>query len=87
MFTIEHDFDATIITLVDEGAARPEALREDVIVTAFEDCVTLRQLDPRSDTEQVITLSIAQLNELAAALDLPEGSYRLGRKPHRPPRA
>jgi hypothetical protein len=87
MFTIEHDFDATIITLVDEGAARPEALREDVIVTAFEDCVTLRQLDPRSDTEQVITLSIAQLNELAAALDLPEGSYRLGRKPHTPPRA
>ncbi|MCC5964419.1 MAG: hypothetical protein JJU09_14950 [Rhodobacteraceae bacterium] len=87
MFTIEHDFDATIITLVDEGAARPEALREDVIVTAFEDCVTLRQLDPRSDTEQVITLSIAQLNELAAALDLPEGSYRLGGRPHTPPRA
>ncbi len=79
MFTIEHDFDATIITLVDEGAARPDALREDIIVTAFEDCVTLRQLDPRSDREVVITLSIAQLHDLAAALNLPEGVYRLGK--------
>lgn len=77
MFTIEHDFDATVITLVDEGAATPAALREDVIITAFEDCVTLRQLDPKKDDEVVITLSISQLRELAAALNLPEGSYRL----------
>jgi hypothetical protein len=61
MFTIEHDFDATIITLVDEGAARPEALREDVIITAFEDCVTLRQLDSLNGDEVVITLSLSQL--------------------------
>ncbi len=79
MFTIEHEFDATIVTLVDEGA-RSEALQEDVIITAFEDCVTLRQFDPRRDDEVVITLSLSQLSELAAALDLPEGSYRLGRK-------
>lgn len=77
MFTIEHDFDATVITLVDEGAARPEALREDVIITAFEDCVTLRQFHPPLEDEVVITLSLSQLRELAAALDLPEGSYRL----------
>lgn len=82
MFTIEHDFDATIITLVDEGAARQEALREDVIITAFEDCVTIRQFDPRADDDAVIALSLAQLRDLAAALDLPEGSYRLT-----PPRA
>lgn len=77
MFTIEHDFDATVITLVDEGAPHAEALREDVIITAFEDCVTLRQFDPQSDDEVVITLSLSQLRELAAALNLPEGSYRL----------
>jgi hypothetical protein len=83
MFTIEHDFDATIITLVDEGAASPEALRDDVIITAFEDCVTLRQFDPRREDDVVITLSLSQLRELAAALDLPEGSYRLkARKQH-----
>jgi transcriptional/translational regulatory protein YebC/TACO1 len=79
MFTIEHDFDATVITLVDEGAAREEELREDIIITAFEDCVTLRQFDPMADEEVVITLSLSQLNDVAAALDLPEGVYRLHR--------
>ncbi|MFN7002384.1 MAG: hypothetical protein ACK4NW_03000 [Roseinatronobacter sp.] len=77
MFTIEHDFDATVITLVDEGASHAEALREDVIITAFEDCVTLRQYDTQSDDDVVITLSLSQLRELAAALDLPEGVYRI----------
>lgn len=75
MFTIEHEFDATVITLVDEG---PDHLQEDVTVTAFEDCVTVEQLDPRTDRVQKITLSLAQLHELAAALDLPEGVYRIG---------
>lgn len=75
MFTIEHEFDATIITLVDEGQAH---LQEDVTITAFEDCVTIEQLDPRSDRVQKITLSLAQLHELGAALDLPEGVYRIG---------
>ena len=83
MFTMEHDFDATIITLVDEGAPSFEALRDDVIITAFEDCVTLRQFDPRREDEVVITLSLSQLRELAVALDLPEGSYRLDPKPGR----
>ncbi len=76
MFTIEHDFDATVITLVDEG---PPALQEDVTVTAFEDCVTLEQLDPITDRVQKITLSLAQVRDLGAALNLPEGVYRLKR--------
>ncbi len=80
MFTIEHDFDATVITLVDEAEGPVEALREDVIITAFEDCVTLRQFDPQRDTDVVVTLSLAQLDELAAALNLPEGVYRLARE-------
>jgi hypothetical protein len=74
MFTIEHEFDATVVTLVDEG---PVHLQEDITVTAFEDCVTLEQLDPRTDQVQKITFSLAQLHELAAALDLPEGVYRV----------
>jgi len=77
MFTIEHDFDATVITLIDEGDGH---LQEDVTIHAFEECVTIEQLDPRNDTVQKITLSIAQLDELAAALDLPEGVYRLRRE-------
>jgi hypothetical protein len=74
MFSIEHGFDATVITLVDEpepGAAPAE----DVVVSAFEECVTLVQLDPRG-REQRVTLTPAQLRDLAAALDLPEGVYR-----------
>lgn len=74
MFTIEHDFDATVITLLDDPA---EHRQEDVIVHGFEDCVTIEQLDPRTDRVQKITLSPAQVRDLAAALDLPEGVYRL----------
>ncbi len=76
MFTIEHEFDATVITLVDEASSH---LQEDVTVNAFEDCVTLEQLDPRNDRVEKITLSLSQVRDLAAALDLPEGVYRLRR--------
>ncbi|MCO6383720.1 hypothetical protein [Oceanicola sp. 502str15] len=74
MFTIEHDFDATVITLVDEGSTH---LQEDLTIQAFEDCVTIEQLDARKDEVQKITLSLTQLRDLAAALDLPEGVYQL----------
>jgi hypothetical protein len=76
MFTIEHDFDATVVTLIDDAAPYRQ---EDVTVTAFEDCVTVEQYDPQSDTVQKITLSLAQVADLTAALNLPEGVYR--RKP------
>jgi len=72
MFSIEHEFDSTVITLVDEGTA---PLGEDVIINAFEECVTIEQYDPRTDGMQKITLSMAQLRDLRAALDLPEGVY------------
>ena len=52
MFTIEHDFDATVITLVDEGRA---PLAEDVTVTAFEDCVTIEQLDDPYQIPRVLS--------------------------------
>ena len=73
MFTIEQDFDATIVTLVDEAASHRQ---EDVTINAFDDCVTIEQLDPRTDRVQKITLSLAQLADLSAALNLPEGVYR-----------
>ncbi|MEL7211659.1 MAG: hypothetical protein AAGK92_03285 [Pseudomonadota bacterium] len=77
MFSIEHEFDATVVTLVDEGAG---PLQEDVAVQAFEDVIRVEQYDPRTDKVAVITLSLAQARDLAAALDLPEGVYSL-RKP------
>jgi hypothetical protein len=77
MFTIEHDFAATVITLVDEGE---QPLRDDVVIRAADDRVSLVQFDTDTETESVITLSLVQLQDLAAALDLPEGSYRLVRE-------
>ena len=79
MFTIEHDFDATIITLVDEGD-KTAPLQEDLTIEAFEDCVVLRQINPITDMVVSITLSMAQLQDLAIALDLPAGSYRIAPK-------
>ena len=78
MFTIEHEFDATVITLVDEGAT---PLQEDVIVQAFDDCIAVEQFDPRRDAMVRVTLSPEQVRDLAAALNLPEGVYSLSRKP------
>lgn len=78
MFSIEHEFDATVITLVDEGKA---PLQEDVSVLAFEECVTVEQYDERTDQVVRITLSPVQVRDLASALDLPEGVYRSKQKP------
>jgi len=78
MFTIEHDFDSTVITLVDEGSPH---LREDVVINAFDDCVTLEQHEPTTDRVMRITLSLSQVQDIAAALDLPEGIYQRVRDP------
>lgn len=74
MFTIEHEFDATVITLIDEGSAH---LQEDITVCAFEECITVEQLDPRTGEPVKLVLSMQQARDLAAALNLPEGVYRL----------
>ncbi|MBY5990206.1 MULTISPECIES: hypothetical protein [Roseovarius] len=76
MFSIEHEFDSTVVTLVDEGSV---PLQEDITINAFEECVTIEQLDPRTDRVQKVTLSMTQLQDLGAALNLPEGVYSLSR--------
>lgn len=73
MFTIEHEFDSTIITLVDQG---PVPLQEDVVINSFAECITIEQLDPRTNRMQKITFSPEQIRDLSAALDLPEGIYQ-----------
>lgn len=74
MFTIEHEFDATVVTLVDEPASHRQ---EDITINAFASCVTVEQLNPQTNRVEQVTFSIAQIQDLAAALDLPEGVYRL----------
>ncbi|MDM7255418.1 MAG: hypothetical protein P3W90_001820 [Paracoccus sp. (in: a-proteobacteria)] len=80
MFTIEHEFDATVITLIDElaqGERRP--LAEDVRILAFDDRVIVEQSDDTGEMIASVTFSMSQLEELRAALNLPEGNYRLSR--------
>ena len=72
MFSIEHEFDSTVITLVDEGTAQ---LQEDLIINSFSECVTIEQYDARTDKINKITFSIAQLKDLSAAINLHEGVY------------
>lgn len=81
MFSIEHEFDATVITLVDEA---PAPLQEDVVINSFAECITVEQFDARTNQMMKITLSPEQLRDLAAALDLPEGVYRLRRNASTP---
>ncbi len=78
MFSIEHEFDSTVVTLVDEGQA---PLYEDIVINAFEECVTIEQYDPHNDRTQTVTLSMSQLRDLGAALNLPEGVYSIETKP------
>ena len=73
MFSIEHEFDATVVTLVDDAGRHRQ---EDVTINAFEDCVTIEQLDPRTEEVQKITLSPGQVADLIEALSLPEGVYQ-----------
>ena len=73
MFTIEHGFDATWITLIDDS---PTQLLEDVNINAFEDCITIEQWDANLDQMHKVTISMSQAGNLAAALDLPEGVYQ-----------
>ena len=77
MFSIEHEFDCTVITILDEGSKQ---LTEDISVTNFEECTTLEQYDPINDRINKITFSNSQLADLAVAIKLPEGFYSLSTK-------
>lgn len=77
MFTIEHDFDATVITLIDEAQPGARPLNEDVVILSFDDRVVLEQMNPEGNEVVRITLTMEQLAELRVALNLPEGNYRL----------
>lgn len=77
MFTIEHEFDATVVTLMDEGTPH---LQSDITVNAFDDCVTIEQVDPHTDRLSRVTFSLQQIRDIGAAMNLPEGVYRLPAK-------
>ena len=84
MFSIEHKFNTTVITLGEEGTT---PLQENVNVNGHEECITVQQYNPCHDRMQMVTLSIAQMHDLVAAISLPEGVYSLSKaKPLKPKR-
>ena len=72
MFTIEDEFDATKITLVDD--TDPE-VQPDVVIKITADSISIRQYNVDADLPDEITLSHSQLADLRAAINLPAGSY------------
>lgn len=77
MFTIEHEFDATVITLIDEAEPNSRPLNEDVVILSFDDRVVVEQMNPEGSEVARVTLTLQQLAELRLALNLPEGNYRI----------
>ena len=55
-------------------------LKEDVSTTIFDDEILVEQLNERTGKPQTITLSMRQIADLKAALNLPEGTYSLQRE-------
>ncbi|MDB6182398.1 hypothetical protein [Paracoccus fistulariae] len=80
MFTIEHDFDATVITLIDEAEPNTRPLNEDIVIQSFDDRVILEQMHPDGEKVMKVVFTIHQLTELRLALNLPEGNYRIERQ-------
>ncbi|WP_022706529.1 MULTISPECIES: hypothetical protein [Paracoccus] len=80
MFTIEHDFDATVITLIDEAEPNTRPLNEDVVILNFDDRVVVEQMSHDGSEVVRVTFTMQQLSELRLALNLPEGNYRLERE-------
>lgn len=78
MFTIEHEFDASVITLIDESEPDSGPLQEDITILTFDDRVVIEQASDDGTELSRITFSMRQLTELRAALNLPEGNYRIG---------
>lgn len=79
MFTIEHDFDATVITLIDEAQPNTRPLNEDVVILTFDDRIVVEQMSADGDEVVRIVFTMEQLSELRLALNLPEGNYRIER--------
>ena len=73
-FTVEHDFDESVITILDETACL-----EDVVLYLDENKVDIVQIDHHDGVEihNQITLNTHMFKELLAALNTPEGLYSI----------
>lgn len=72
MFSVEHEFDSTTVTVLDDGGEE-----EDVAVILFDDVVYIRQYYEDTDMAAIISMTPKMFAELISAWNSPEGSYIL----------
>lgn len=73
MFSVEHEFDNTTVTILDDSGEQ-----EDVAVILFDDIVYIRQFVEDTDLASVVTMTPKMFQEMVVAWNLAEGSYQLG---------
>ena len=73
MFTIEHGFEATSITLIDDTVG---ALLEDVCIKSYEDRIVIEQWDATRNRMHGITLSMNQAHDLPLLWTCPKASTK-----------
>ena len=70
MFSVEHEFDNTTITVLDDSGEQ-----EDVAVILFDDLVYIRQYVEDTELASVVTLTPKMFAELIEAYNCGEGSF------------
>jgi hypothetical protein len=72
MFTVEMEFDETVVTVVDDTGQV-----EDIKVHLAEDVVYFRQYNTVTKRDELIQITPEMWQEMTAAFDCPEGSFVL----------
>ena len=72
MFSVEFEHDEVCVTIMDDGGNHG-----DLIVNSFDDIVFIRQYDEETDTDHIIEISPKMWEELIAAIDSPEGFFKM----------
>jgi hypothetical protein len=70
MFSVEHEFDNTTVTILDDSGEQ-----EDVAVILFDDVVYIRQYVEDTDLASIITMTPKMFAELIEAYNRGEGSF------------
>lgn len=71
MYTVEFDFDKTVITIIDDTG-----IHGDLDVHVLDNIVYIKQYSTALERENYISISPEQWEELITAIDSPEGAFR-----------
>lgn len=72
MFTVEHEFDSTVVRTLDESGSH-----EDVELILDGDIVYMRQWDVDLNKYEMVVMHYQQLLDLAASLHTTEGLHQI----------